>query len=346
MPKVKALVLLSGGLDSILAARILMEQGVEVTGLSFKSNFFDTGKAKKSAEQLGIKLIEIDFSDEHLEVVKNPAHGYGKNMNPCIDCHALMLKKAKEIMNNLPTPTCKEGEYDFVATGEVLGQRPMSQRRDALKIVEKISRLEGKLVRPMSAKLLDESEPEKQGKLIRGKLLDISGRSRNRQLELVKKYGIKEYASPGGGCLLTDPEFSKKLLTMLECWPDCNGNDIELLKCGRVNWVKSENDKNILLVIGRDEKDNENLEKLAGIGDIIIQLVDENGPTSLIRSKILSIMEREIREINVPEELKMSELKFGEKKSEEEIIELAARFTGYYATKSRGKKIKLKIHKV
>ncbi|MDP2736973.1 MAG: 7-cyano-7-deazaguanine synthase, partial [bacterium] len=195
----KALVLLSGGLDSMLAARVLLDQGVEVTGLSFKSNFFGTIKAKKAAEQLGVELIEIDFSDEHLEMVKNPTHGYGKNMNPCIDCHALMLKRAKEIM-------VRDG-FDFVATGEVLGQRPMSQHRDALDIVEKVSGLEGKLVRPLSAKLLNESEAEKQGKLIRNRLLDISGRSRQRQLELVKKYGIKEYASPGGGCLLTDPEF-------------------------------------------------------------------------------------------------------------------------------------------
>ncbi|MBI4779441.1 hypothetical protein HY797_03250 [Candidatus Falkowbacteria bacterium] len=209
----KTLVLLSGGLDSMLAAHVLMDQGVEITGLSFNSNFFNTAKAKKAAGELGIELIEIDFSDEHLEMVKNPEHGYGKKMNPCIDCPGLMLKKAKEIMD-------KEG-FDFVATGEVLGQRPMSQNKESLKVVEKISGLEGKLIRPLSAKLLDESEPEKNGKLIRERLLDISGRSRQKQLELVKKYGIKEYASPGGGCLLTDPEFSEKLLKILEYWPDC-----------------------------------------------------------------------------------------------------------------------------
>jgi predicted subunit of tRNA(5-methylaminomethyl-2-thiouridylate) methyltransferase len=341
----KALVLLSGGLDSMLAARVLMEQGVEVTGLSFKSNFFSADRAKKAAGELGIKLIEIDFSDEHLKMVKNPAHGYGKNMNPCVDCHGLMLKKAKEIM--------EKEKFDFVATGEVLGQRPMSQNKEALKIVEKIAGLEGKLVRPLSAKLLNISEPEKQGKLIRGKLLDISGRSRQRQLELVKKYGIKEYASPGGGCLLTDPEFSEKLLKILGYWPDCASNDIALLKYGRAFWLKDtspqpspykgEGEKNILLVIGRDEKDNENLEKLAQKGDVIIQLADENGPTSLLRGiqyNVSSIMEREIQ---VLEELKMSELKLGDSKSQEEIIKLATMLTGYYATKSRGKKLKLNI---
>jgi len=332
---VKALVLLSGGLDSMLAARVLLDQGVEVTGLSFKSNFFNTLKAKKAAEQLDIELIEVDFSDEHLAMTKNPAHGYGKNMNPCIDCHALMLKKAKEIME-------KDG-YDFVATGEVLGQRPMSQHRDALDIVEKISGLKGKLIRPLCAKLLNESESEKQGKLIRGRLLDISGRSRARQLELVKKYNIKEYASPGGGCLLTDPEFSEKLLKMLEYWPDCSSNDIALLKSGRVIWLKDENDKNVLLVIGRDEKCNEQLEKAAAAGDILIQPVQENGPTSLLRGINNYNMGKNEREIDVPEELKMSEFRIGENKGGEELVNVALILTGYYATKSRGKKIKLNI---
>ena len=332
----KALVLLSGGLDSMLAAKILMEQGIEVTGLSFKSCFFSTAKAIKSAGGLGIKLIEIDFSDEHLKMVKNPAHGYGKNMNPCIDCHGLMLKKAKEIM--------MRDNFDFVATGEVLGQRPMSQNREALEIVEKFSELEGKLVRPLSAKLLNESQSEKQGKLIRGKLLNISGRSRQRQLALIKKYSIKEYVSPGGGCLLTDPEFSEKLFKLLEYWPDCDSSDIELLRCGRVIWLKDEKGKYILLIIGRDQKDNEQLEKLASSGDVIIQLADENGPTSLIRIKDYELrIINKLLQIDVLEELKMSELRLGEAKSENEILEIAVMLTGYYATKARGKKVKLNI---
>jgi len=330
----------------MLAARTLMEQGIGVTGLSFKSYFFGTAKGKKVAGQLGIGHIEVDFSDEHLAMVKNPKYGYGKNMNPCIDCHAMMLKRAKEIM--------EKEKFDFVSTGEVLGERPMSQNAEALKIVEKDSGLIGRLIRPLSAKLLDESDLEKSGKVNRANFLDISGRSRRRQLELVKQYGIKEFASPGGGCLLTDPVFSEKLLKILEYWPDCNGNDIELLKWGRVFWLKDENENNVLLVIGRDEKDNENLEKLASAGDAIVQLADENGPTSLLRIKNyppplrlrrtseLGIMNG-IREINVPAEMKMSELKLGEKKSEDKIIELATILTGYYATKSRGKKVKLEI---
>jgi len=337
----KALVLLSGGLDSMLAARTLMEQGVEVIGLSFKSYFFSTAKAKKAAEQLSIDLMEVDFSDEHLKMVKNPAHGYGKNMNPCIDCHAMMLKKAKEIMNNPPSPLCQGGSYDFVATGEVLGERPMSQNLEALKLVEKIAGLKGKLIRPLSAKLLDETDAEKSGKVNQDRLLDISGRSRARQLELVKKYGIKEYSSPAGGCLLTDPAFSEKLLKILEYWPRCQGNDIELLKNGRVFWLKNKKGEYILLVVGRDKKDNQNLEGLARSGDLMIELAEENGPTCLIRGMINH--ESRIMELEIPKELKMSELKLGDEKSHEEIINLALILTGYYAAKARGKKMKFNL---
>lgn len=341
----------------MLAARVLMEQGVEVTGISFKSNFFGTAKAKVAAEQLGVKLIEIDFSVEHLAMVKNPKHGYGKNMNPCIDCHALMLKKAREIMDgktplNLPL---SGGGYDFVATGEVLGERPMSQNAETLKIVEKQSGLTGRLIRPLSAKLLPESDLEKSGEVNRSKLLDISGRSRKRQLALVKKYGIKDYASPGGGCLLTDPVFSERLMKMFEYWPEGDGLDIQLLKYGRIFWLSvilpkvsasqaEEAKENVLLIIGRDEKDNEQLEKLTKPGDVIIKFIDVGGPTSIIRSKNLEYRSKnEIQEIEVLEELKMSELKLGESKSEEEIINLALILTGYYATKERGKKVKLEV---
>jgi len=374
----KALVLLSGGLDSLLAAKILMEQGIGVVGLSFKSYFFGVDKAKKAAKELGIELVEVDFSDEHLAMVKNPKYGYGKNMNPCIDCHGLMLVKAKEIMEkpplNLPpawpagrlrkgenVPLLNKegikGRYDFVATGEVLGERPMSQNLVALKLVEKIFGITGRLLRPLSAKLLPETAVEKAGLVNRYKLLDISGRSRKRQLALARKYGIKEYSSPGGGCLLTEPVFSEKLIKMLEYWPGCQGTDVELLKHGRIYWLtlkqieerkngRTEGQQNTmkeLLVVGRDEKDNENLEKLAQTGDVMIKLAEENGPTSLIRK--LEIRNLKFGEIEVEalKELKMSELKMGEEKSEEEIVEVAAVLTGYYATKVRGKKVNVNI---
>lgn len=333
---VKALVLLSGGLDSVLAARILMEQGIEAAGAGFKSNFFGADQAKKSAVDLGIKFIEIDFSDEHLAMVKTPKYGYGKNMNPCVDCRIMMLKKAKDIM--------EKEKFDFAATGEVLGQRPMSQNRHSMEMSEKISGLRGKLLRPLSAKLLDETEIEKSGKVKRNKLLDISGRSRKRQMELAKKYGIKEYSSPAGGCILTDPEFSEKLIKMFEYWPDCAGNDVELLKHGRVFWLKNNFGKNILVIIGRDRKDNENLKKFAKNGDIMIELAKESGPTSLTRGmndnkRILD----EMPEIYVPEEFKASELKTEKNKSEKEILKTVMILTGYYAIKARGKKMKFNI---
>ena len=343
--KTKALVLMSGGLDSMLAARVLMEQGIEVTGVVFVSNFFGAAKARKAAGQLGINLKEVEFKKEHLKMVKNPKHGYGKNMNPCIDCHALMLKIAKSIME-------KEG-YDFVATGEILGQRPMSQNKEALKTVAKESCLGDLLVRPLSAKLLEESRPEREGKLIRGRLFDIKGRSRDKQKELVERFGIKEYASPGGGCLLTDQEFSQRLIKLFDYWPDCSGDDIELLKNGRVLWFKTQiaaDDRqiatNALMVIGRDKEDCENLEKLAKKGDIMVKLKEIVGPLTIVRifnfqpclpAGRFSIFNSDL-ELDIPKELKMSELKLGEEKGEEEILNIAALLTGYYATKARGKK--------
>lgn len=334
MNKTRALVLMSGGLDSMLAARTLMEQGVDVTGLVFVSNFFGAAKARKAAEQLGIKLKEVDFKKEHLDMVKNPKHGYGKNMNPCIDCHAMMLRHAKKIM--------EEESYDFVATGEVLGQRPMSQNKGSLDIVNRESGLGDLLVRPMSAKLLEESRPEKEGKLIRGRLHRISGRSREAQKEMVKKYGIKEYASPGGGCLLTDPGFSEKLIKLFDYWPECLGQDIDILKYGRVHWINHKNGK-VVVVIGRDKEECEELEKIAKENDILIDLKGDVGPTTLIRGLKADDFIVGDNKADIPNVLKMSELKLGEEKNNDEIIGIAGLLTGYYAPKARGKKVELNI---
>jgi len=363
--RAKALVLLSGGLDSMLSARILMEQGVEVTGITFISNFFGAAKARKAAEQLGIKLIEEDFSEEHLALVKNPKYGYGKNLNPCIDCHALMLRRAGENLTPTPCPQClrkrgrrvslerrggKEESFDFVATGEVLGQRPMSQNKNSLSTVAKYSGVGDRLVRPLSAQLLDETAPEKAGLIDRNKLLGISGRSRKRQIELAAHYGLKDYPSPAGGCLLTDPGYSNKLKELFAAWPECSGGDTELIKHGRVFWLSSEIngfiEKN-LLVIGRNQDDNQALQKLAKSGDIIVELADEIGPTALIRinNADLKISDREF-ELIVPEVINYDRLKFGEAKTKEEIIGLVATLTGYYAVKVRGKKVKVKVHNI
>ena len=197
-PKVKAIALLSGGLDSILTIKLLQQQGVEVIAVNFSSSFFSKKNAEAAAKQLKVKLINIDLSQgknfrEYLNVINNPRHGYGSAINPCIDCHIFMLKKAKALMPKL--------KAKFIATGEVLGERPMSQHAGALKLIEKESRLQGKLLRPLSAQLLPETEAEEQKLVDRNKFLDIQGRSRQRQLELAKKYNLK-FPTPGGGCIL------------------------------------------------------------------------------------------------------------------------------------------------
>lgn len=203
--KIKALALFSGGLDSALAIKVVQEQGVEVIALNFVSHFFGgkNQKAENMAKQLGIKLEYIDFKKRHILVVENPVYGRGKNMNPCIDCHSLMFKIAGELL--------EEYEASFVISGEVLGQRPMSQNSQALEKVKKLSGMEDLVLRPLSAKLLPPSKAEVEGWVDREKLLDINGRSRQRQMELMDFYGLVEYPSPGGGCLLTDPGYSSRL---------------------------------------------------------------------------------------------------------------------------------------
>jgi len=304
--KVKALVLFSGGLDSILAVKILKEQGIRVKAISFRSYFFDAKEAKKAAKKLKIPLKIIDFSKDHLKIVKKPKYGYGKAMNPCIDCHILMLKKAKEIM--------EKEKFDFVATGEVLKERPMSQNFQALKIVEKESRLKGYLLRPLSAKLLEPTIPEKKGLVDRQKLLDISGRSRKRQLELAKRFKISFYPTPAGGCLLTDLEFGKRLKELMERYPQFQRNDIELLKLGRHFWQ----DK-IKIVVGRNKEENEKIKALAKRKDILIEMENYPGPLTLVRG-------------------------YSPKKLSQEVLEKAKFLTQYYSTKSRNKKdVKFKI---
>jgi tRNA U34 2-thiouridine synthase MnmA/TrmU len=205
-------------------------------------------------------------------MVKNPRYGYGKAINPCIDCHMLMLKKAKAIM--------KKGKFDFVATGEVLGERPMSQNKQALELIKKQSGLQSYLLRPLSAKLLAPTIPEKDGLVNGNKLLNISGRSRKRQIALAKKWGIKEYPTPAGGCLLTDLQFAQRLKELFIKWPDCQGNDVQLIKLGRHFWV--DNNK---IIVGRHEQENKEIKKLAQKGDILIEPKDFPGPTILIRGK-------------------------------------------------------------
>ncbi len=267
---VRAIGLLSGGLDSILAVKVIQSQGIEVTGLSFTCPFFSAQLAKKAAKDLNIPLIVKDFTEEHFQIVKNPPHGYGKTMNPCIDCHALMLNIAGQLMDS-------KG-FDFIFTGEVLNERPMSQNRQSLHIVAHTSGYEGYVVRPLSAKFLDETEPEKRGLLNRHSLLDIQGRSRKRQILLAQEYDLTEYPNPAGGCLLTDRAFSNRLKELLEHNENPAYFELQLLRFGR-HFRISEYSK---LVVGRDEQENGIIEKFIIEDSFLLSTEQVPGPVCLL----------------------------------------------------------------
>ncbi|MDD5098512.1 MAG: hypothetical protein PHD31_02240 [Candidatus Pacebacteria bacterium] len=269
MKKVKCLVLFSGGLDSMLAVGLLKRMGIEVVPICFVSYFFNSCQAEESAKQLGLKLRVEDFSLEHLKIVKNPKHGHGKAINPCIDCHLMMIKEAGKIMK-------KEGFY-FIATGEVLGERPMSQNIRALEIIEKEAKLKGRLLRPLSAKLLPETIVEKQGLVNREELYDISGRTRTKQMLLAKELGIKKYPSPGGGCILTEVNYGTLLRKFFEIKKNVDGNDAEVLRLGRVFFEK------YLIVVARNESECVEVKKNMKKGDIILEPKGFSGPTVLVR---------------------------------------------------------------
>ncbi|SHE27678.1 MULTISPECIES: DUF814 domain-containing protein [Caloramator] len=269
----RALALISGGLDSGLAAKLVKDQGVEVIGICFKSAFFGCDRAVKMCEQIDIPLKVVDFSEEHLEMVKNPKHGYGKNMNPCIDCHAMMLNYAGKLM--------KELEADFIITGEVLNQRPMSQNRQALDIVKKESGYEEYILRPLCAKNLPETWMEKQGLVDREKLLDISGRGRKVQMELAEKWNIKEYPSPAGGCKLTDPGFSKRLKDLLTHNKEAKPQDIDILNIGRHFRIN----ENVKIISTRTQDEFKMLKTMIKEGDYIFDTLDVTGSTVVLRGK-------------------------------------------------------------
>jgi len=268
--KVKALSLLSGGLDSILAVRVIIDQEIEVTGISFVTPFFNAVRAKRAAEHLGIPLLVIDFTEEHLAMLANPRYGYGRNMNPCIDCHALMLRMAGRKM--------EEMGFDFLFTGEVLGQRPMSQTRQSLHVVARYSGFEDVILRPLSAKLLPETKPEREGRVDRSRLLDIQGRGRKTQIAMAEKYGIRDYATPAGGCLLTDPVFSKRLKDLFVHSGGFPLRDVELLKTGR-HFRLGPRTK---LVVGRNQGENRVIQDLAGTEDTMLRMRYFPGPLVLL----------------------------------------------------------------
>ena len=270
--------LMSGGLDSQLAVKVLQRAGAEVEAVCFESAFFKADEARKAAAALGVPLNVVDFTDDIIALVEAPPHGFGGAMNPCIDCHATMIRRAGELM--------RERGFDFVATGEVQGQRPMSQNRQSLRTVEKASGLEGRLVRPMSAKLLEPTIPEQEGLLDRERLLDISGRSRDRQIALAAEFGIVDYPSPAGGCKLTEDAFARKLADLrdhegLRCADgSVNRTLVDLLTVGRR--FRLPDGSGVLL--GRDRTENERLRQVAAANAAMTLVVDCSvpGPTALV----------------------------------------------------------------
>jgi tRNA-specific 2-thiouridylase len=278
----KAVALLSGGLDSMLAVRVMLDQGVPVVGLRFITHFgcdpvssgscgHDVEPLVKMWGHLGFTVRMSHLGQDYIDMVKNPKYGRGRNMNPCVDCRIMMLDWAEE--------TLEQEGAGFLITGEVLDQRPMSQTRDRFRQVDKKLRLEGRILRPLSAKLLEPTIPEKEGIVDRSRLLDIHGRGRSRQYQLAAHYGITQIPQPSGGCLLTDPGYSERLRDLWEHDPDAGARDINLLRVGR-HFRPNEKCK---IIVGRIEAENKALELFREPGDVLLQLKDFLGPTTLVR---------------------------------------------------------------
>ena len=275
MASVKAISLLSGGLDSILATELIRRQGIEVTCFNVKTPFGipkkdGTSEATQAANQLKVPLKIVAVQADYLRMLRNPKHGYGKNLNPCVDCKIFILKKAKKY--------AKEIGADFIFTGEVLGERPMSQHYPALKTIAQEAGLKGKLLRPLSAKLLPETVAEKKGLVDRTKLLSIQGRSRKPQMQLAKEYGITSYPSPAGGCLLTCEEYAKKLRDLFANKKRISMTDIALLRVGR-HFRLGKNK----IIVGRNETENKFLIANKTKNDYAFELPDIVGPITVLQ---------------------------------------------------------------
>jgi tRNA U34 2-thiouridine synthase MnmA/TrmU len=254
----------------MLASQLIRGQGIEVLALFFETPFFSSAKPRKSAESIKLPLKVIDITEKHLEVVRSPKHGYGGNMNPCVDCHALMLRQAGEML--------EEEGASFIISGEVLGQRPMSQNKKALAVVASESGFEGLILRPLSAKRLSVTIPEEKGWVNRDQLMDFAGRSRKPQMELARRLKIKEYPSPAGGCLLTDKEFSRRLKDLFSSSPEAEVREIELLKLGRHFRI----DTGLRLVVGRNKAENQAIQSLSNENDTLLKPTSVPGPTVLV----------------------------------------------------------------
>ncbi|WP_372847269.1 tRNA 4-thiouridine(8) synthase ThiI [Pontiella sp.] len=272
MPKpYKALSLLSGGLDSQLAVCVLREQGIHVEGIVYNSPFFGTDKAEAAAKALGIPLHIVDFTEEILDRVQHPKYGIGGAMNPCIDCHATMIERAGELM--------EKWGFDFIATGEVLAQRPMSQNKQSLGVVARASKFEDLLVRPLSAGLLPPTKPIREGWLDVDELPRFSGRNRTPQMELAKHFGIEDYPAPAGGCLLTEQRFGEKLKDLLDHeGPDEDRTNVWLLPTGR--HIRLADD--VKIIVGSCKEENDLLDEKAHAEDYRLTCPDIPSPLVIV----------------------------------------------------------------
>ncbi len=280
--KKKVVALLSGGLDSQLAVKMMQKQGFEVSAVAIKTPFcdFDCGRGcgfeiRERADDLGVNLKTVYLGDEYIEMLKHPKYGIGAGMNPCIDCRSMMFDAAKKHMDEIGA--------EFIISGEVLGQRPMSQHKDALRIIEKESKLIGKIVRPLSSGLLPPTDPEKNGIIKKEDLGMIRGRSRKPQLLMAKEFGIENPPNAGGGCLLTDPAFGLRAKDLFSHTETPTTNDIDLLKLGRHFRL----DENVKLIVGRNKDENQIIKALTLPNDVIIEVKNYMGPTSMLRGNIL-----------------------------------------------------------
>jgi tRNA-specific 2-thiouridylase len=274
--RIKAVCLLSGGLDSSLAMKLVKEQGIEVIAVNFTGPFIpgreepSESAASRVADSMGIDLRIIELGEEYLDVLKSPKYGYGSNMNPCIDCRIYMLKKAKETM-------LAEGA-SFVVTGEVIGQRPMTQRKEVMKRTERESGLEGLILRPLSAQGLDPTIPEIRGWIRREHLLGITGRSRKQQMKIAEQTRLVGYSCPGGGCLLTDPAYAERVRDLIR-HDMLTLHDVDLLSIGRHFRLPGGSK----LIVGRNERENQLLESKAVERDMLLVTESCPGPSAILR---------------------------------------------------------------
>ena len=268
---IRALGLFSGGLDSMLSTAVLRAQSIDVTLVCFVTPFFGAVRARESAAHLGLPLREVDLTDKYLPLIYDPPHGWGRGHNPCIDCHTLMLREAGVLM--------AAAGVDFLFTGEVLGQRPMSQNRGSLNLIARESGFADLLLRPLSAKSLKATAPEVRGWVDRERLLNLSGRGRKRQLALAQEYGITRFPAPAGGCLLTDPRYTARLKELLRHVQEATRCDLELLKYGRHFRLPG----GAKAVVGRTQRENEAIETLISSGDFLLQVEQYPGPLVLGR---------------------------------------------------------------